>query len=100
MNALYYNGTNTAVLLGDSILVRRLFGRRVSATVVYVPGQSKKNSNIEAEDVSQWAYRVKGEERIWVLAYYPEQQKYAPRKISFLERGAPTDSIGPDEVFE
>jgi hypothetical protein len=84
---LLYYGTNIDVRLGDRILWKRLFGRHVEGTVVYIPGISPRHPDLEREGIRQWAVEL-DDGRIFLMLYWPEDKKGQPRSnIKFKSRG-------------
>ena len=51
----HYFGTENPVQIGDRILVRSLFSRARLGTVIYIPGQSERDSELGDDE---WAYKT------------------------------------------
>lgn len=83
-NSIYYNESQTPVLIGDKITFQKLF-KTVKGIVVYIPGQCKLNRSL-GDDT--WAIQLEDEPNdIRSMAFYPFEEKYAIKKIKFVSRG-------------
>lgn len=93
-SALHYRGTSDEVRLGDHVCIRRLFWRKETGTVCYIPGISPIHAELEYDDVRQWAIRTDNG-NVYAILYDP-QNFPPPKNISLLARGAGSELI-PDE---
>lgn len=89
----YFNSDDD-VRVGDVISVKRWFRSPVTACVVYVPGQSDVHSELEYDDVKQWAYQT-DDGTIWAGGYAPELLPFASNRISLVHRSSEPE-ISPD----
>ena len=91
---LKYFKTNEPVLVGDRIKVKSFWGE-MEGEVVYVPNQSELNPNL-GEDT--WAIQLDSETSdIRSMPFYPNYEKFAPRKITLIKRNPSTKDIKVDE---
>lgn len=91
----YYN-TDTEICLGDRVLYPKLF-RKVKGAVVYIPGQSPLNKNMEYGDVRQWG--IKLDEKpydVIVMGYFPPDE-VIPKRLVFVARGDASQGLKSDE---
>lgn len=88
---LFYHGTDVEIKLGDKILYSKLF-RKVKGVVVYVPGQSKLNKNMEYEGEKTWAIQLDDEKGDIRTMVYAPPVGVVPKKIKFLNRQNPNES--------
>lgn len=98
-NKMFYFDTNIEVRLGDKITYRRLLlpWKKDSGRVVYVPGQSPKNPNMEYGDVKEWAFVLNNDPNTLLSAgYFPKEEKYVSKRIQFIGRGDAMGSISED----
>lgn len=97
---LFYHGTNIEVMLGDRVLIKRLFRKGLSGTVCYISGISTSHPGIE-DGGPQWAIQM-ADGSLRMAGYEPEN-KYGygqPRKhILFVSRGE-TGGISPETPLE
>lgn len=98
-NFMYYSSTNIEVKLGDRINYKKLFGKK-EGEVVYVPEQSKKNSNLEYGDVQLWAIQLNDDESIIQMPYFLEEDNYTNKRIEFVSRSEPKNPIQEAEPIE
>jgi len=92
--SLFYFGTDTPVCLGDRFFFRKLF-KNAAGNVVYVPGQSDLN---KAFGDDTWAVQLDDEPGdIRSMPYFPNYEKYAPKKIIFIERQCDANVVRQDE---
>jgi hypothetical protein len=91
---LFYFGTNIEVKIGDKIQIKRFLRRPQEATVCYIPGISRRHSELEVDDVRQWAFRT-DDGTVYPVVYDPANFQ-PPRYIRFLER-TPIAGITPEE---
>lgn len=104
IGCLHYPGTDIEVRLGDRIEFRKIFGGKLGlfgkkkGTVVYVPGESPKNKEMEQDDYNRyWAIQLDGEDSQIVFPYFPEQE-WVSKRIKFVSRGEPVyDIIKPGD---
>ena len=104
IGCLHYPGTDIEIRLGDRIEYRKIFGGKFGlfgkkkGTVVYVPGESPKNKEMEQDDYNRyWAIQLDGEDSQIVFPYFPEQE-WVSKRIKFLSRGKPVyDKIKPGD---
>ena len=82
------------VRLGDVIRIRRFLRSPVTGTVCYLPGFSPIHSEMEYEDVRQWAYRT-ADGTVYAMAYDPDFAQ-PPKSMELVCRG-PEVSISPGE---
>lgn len=93
---LVYDGTNIDVRLGDRVQWRGWFWRKKRGYVSYLPGISPPHSELEYDDVRQWAMTDENG-TVWPILYDPEHFP-PPKDIVFLGRGTerpiqPTDEL-------
>jgi hypothetical protein len=94
-----YFGVDTAVQLGDHVVIRRWF-RSISARITYVPGISQKNDDMEFNGLTWVCVQIPGGTRYGVVVDPTTSE--LKKNVSFVKRGT-TDIafIGPDgPVFE
>ena len=104
IGCLHYPGTDIEVRLGDRIEFRKIFGGKLGlfgkkkGTVVYVPGESPKNKEMEQDDYNRyWAIQLDGEDSQIVFPYFPKQE-WVSKRIKFISRGDPVyDIIKPED---
>ncbi len=97
-NLVYYR-TEIPVLLGDRVRYNGIFHKK-EGTVVYVPGQSELNRELEYDDVRFWAIQLDEEPGdIRQLGYFPDHTIEAPKKIEFLCRGDAKNRITQDDFL-
>lgn len=81
---LYYHGTDTEVLLGDRVTVKRIFGPAEPGEVWYLPGVSPPHPDMESEGVLDWAIRLDdGTILSWI--FLPEQEQ-PTKRVRFIRR--------------
>lgn len=96
-SGLFYWRTQTEVRLGDRVLMKRWLRSALRGTVCYIPGLSPPHSELEYDDVRQWAIRAE-DGSVYATVYDPG--KCQPSKgIQFVERGG-TGLLEPDEHLE
>ncbi|HHJ40558.1 MAG: hypothetical protein AXA67_10205 [Methylothermaceae bacteria B42] len=84
---LYYAGTETPVLPGDKIRIRRILRPDVYATVTYIPGINKFNPEMGND---QWSYKIDNGD-YYVVGYDPLNKNYTSKKISLSARANKKD---------
>ena len=96
---LHYPGTEIEIRLGDRIEYRKIFGGKFGlfgkkqGTVVYLPGASPKNKDMEQDDYNRyWAIQLDGEKTQIIFPYFP-QQEWVSKRITFVSRGEPVQDI-------
>jgi hypothetical protein len=94
---LYYHRTNVEVELGDRVLLKRFLRKSIRCTVCYIPGISPIHSELEFEDVKQWAIRASNG-CVYPILYDPANFQ-PPRRIVFVERGH-TELLNSDEPLK
>jgi len=81
-------------MVGDGISFKKLF-KTVEGEIVYIPGRSK-NNNFLGNDV--WAIQLDDEpDNVRTMGFFPEEDKYASKKISLIRRGGGFNEITPGE---
>lgn len=85
---LFYHGTNTEVQLGDTVIWKRFLRKGLRGTVVYIPGLCPVHSDLEFDDIRQWAIQHE-DGSISMTIYLPERLQ-PKRSIVFVARGQPT----------
>ena len=96
---LFYHGTDTEVQVGDRVVIKRWFWRRQFGHVCYIPGISQRHSDLEYDDVKQWAIRT-DHRIVYAMVYAPDHRLGQPSKrIEFLGR-TDTPGITPDYPLE
>ncbi len=107
MGYLHYPGTDIEIRLGDRIEYRKILGGKLGlfgkkkGTVVYVPGESPKNKEMEQDEYNRfWAIQLDDEDSQIVFPYFPEQE-WVSKRIKFVSRGEPVyDKIKPgDDIW-
>lgn len=93
---LFYHGAATEVRLGDRVRLRRFFRPDQSGVVCYIPGLSPNHSELEYEDVRQWAIRA-DDGSVYPIVYDPENFQ-PPKRICFVSRGTGGE-LTPDETL-
>ncbi len=96
---LFYYGTTEEVQLGDHVRLRRRFRTDLKGVVSYIPGFSKMHSELEYDDVKQWAIRC-DDGTIRAMAYYPNTPYGQPPKHIVLEARGSGREILPNELLE
>jgi len=98
---MYYFNTDTDIRLGDKITYRKLLGcKKKLGTVVYVPGESPVNKNMEYGDVKLWGFILDDDPNtLFTMGYFPREEKYAHKRINFVSRGD-TQGIRGDEAIK
>jgi hypothetical protein len=93
---LYYWNTDTEVMLGDVVEIRKWFRSEIGV-VAYIPGLSPKHPQIYEDDIGpDWMIRRPGG-GFWSMGYAPEEPPGKYRKnIRFIERGK-SGLVTPDE---
>lgn len=81
-STLYYFGTDNPVLPGDRIKIMRLLRSTVCATVTYIPGVSKFDSN---NGNDQWSYKIDNGD-YYVIGYDPSNKHFASKRVSLISR--------------
>ena len=96
LGKLYYQGTNIQIELGDEIIYRNIFGRKLKGTVCYLPGVSPKHAEMEYDNIALWAIRLaNGTMFSWI--YMPSELKVSKR-ITFVSRNlGSTDILQPSD---
>jgi len=96
LGKLYYRGTNIQIELGDEIVYKNIFGRKLKGTVCYLPGVSPKHTEMEYDNISNWAIRLaNGTMFSWI--YLPHELKVSKR-ITFVSRNpGNTDILQPGD---
>ncbi|MBX2852441.1 MAG: hypothetical protein KTR15_11935 [Phycisphaeraceae bacterium] len=97
-SGLFYYGTEEEVAIGDRIRIKRLFGKDLKGVVVYIPGISPKNSDLEYEDVKQWAIELSNGE-LNVMLYAPNHRLGQPKKNIFLVSRGESEGVKPEDRF-
>lgn len=93
---LYYPKSQDPIRLGDRVEIRRWFKKR-TGTVVYVPGESEVNSDMEYGDVRHWAIQLDGDKgNIVTLGYFPPGE-VVPKSLRLLKRGYRSHELASDE---
>lgn len=82
---LFYFGTKTEVMLGDSVIWKRLIRRDLKGTVIYIPGISPKHSDFEYDGIRQWGIDL--ENGNVLLTLYNPKECQPKRDIRFINRG-------------
>lgn len=97
MTPLYSDG-RTCVCLGDVVTLTIFFILKRRATVVYVPGVSRKNENLEYDGLVQVGFAENGG---GVLSTFVDPDTYAlPRRIKFIARGNVVPDFGYVDPFK
>ena len=94
---LFYYGTSTEVELGDRVHLTRILRRPKEGTVCYIPGLSEPHSELEYEDIRQWAVRS-DDGCVYPILYSPETFQ-PPKNIKFVSHGS-GNLLEPDEHLE
>ena len=96
---MYYTGTSDEVRLGDKVRIKRWLRRDLEGTVCYIPGLSPPHTELEYDDVRQWAIKL-ADGTVLAMCYDPDHRLGQPGKdLSLVER-SDTPGIEPDEVLE
>jgi len=93
---LFYHGTANEVKLGDRVRLKRLFRSDLGGVVCYIPGLSPKHSELEYEDVRQWAISADNGS-VYPIVYDPENFQ-PPKRICFVNRGTGGE-LTPDDAL-
>jgi hypothetical protein len=90
-----YAETDTDVRVGDRVTYRRLLFGTTEGMMVYVPGVSALNGELEYDNIEHCVVRLKSGRHIAIANAVGDQQ--LSRRINFLARGdVGKDEIGPD----
>lgn len=81
-STLYYAGINEPVLPGDTIQIKRLLRSKAYATVTYILGISKYDSN---NGNDQWSYKIDGGD-YYVVGYDYLNKHFTNKCISLIAR--------------
>ena len=93
--AIYYFGGATDVRLGDEVSARDLLIRK-SGRVVYVPGKSKKNWNMEHDGLSWIGIKFKG--GTFSGAFINPKSNEIKKSVRFIKRNdVNVEELCPDE---
>ena len=96
MNAIFYSGTQTQVLPGDHVQFKAWFFLKVQGIIVYVPGISPKNKELERNSHSLLAIEH-GDRSIKAWPIF-DGNSFAPPAIKFIGRSkGPFKEITQDE---
>ncbi|MCC1497714.1 hypothetical protein [Alcanivorax sp. 1008] len=88
---LSYPGTDIDIRLGDVVSYKPFLRKRVQGKVVYMPGESQKNSQFEYGDVSLWLIKLDDKRGSLVqLGYFPPDE-VVPKSLKFISRGSPDE---------
>ena len=91
---LKYWDTDIDMMLGDKIRFKKMF-KTVSGEVVYVPMQSPLN---KAFGDDTWAIQLDDEPNdVRSMIFVPDQEPFAHKKVTFIERGPGQNLISEDE---
>ena len=95
---IYYSGGDTDVRLGDEVSARDLFIRK-AGRVVYVPGISKRNWEMEHDGLSWIGIKFKG--GTFSGAYVDPDSNEVKKSVKFIRRNdADIEELGPEEKLE
>lgn len=93
--SIFYNDQKTEVALGDRVELRVWFRRR-RGVVIYVPGVSPLNPNIDYDGIRSVGIQI-DEGPFVATPVDPDQSVLFPR-ISFLARGEPPEKVLPPDL--
>jgi hypothetical protein len=95
---VFYSDGTTEIRLGDEVFARDLFMRK-QGRVVYVPGISKKNWNMEHNGLSWIGIKFKG--GTFSGSYVDPETKKVKKSVKFIKRNnIDIEELGPNEKFE
>jgi hypothetical protein len=94
---LFYFNSTIEVELGDRVLWSRFLRAPLRGVVCYIPGPSPKHSELEYEDVLQWAVRTE-DGSVYPILYDPDNFQ-PPKRIRFVGRGE-AGTLDPREGLE
>jgi len=91
---LFYAGTQTRLLLGDRVRVKRMLRRSRIGTVCYVPGVSPVHPEMEYGGLRFWAVEL-DDRTVLSWPVVPGSAEVID-SVEFLERGK-TEGLRPEE---
>ena len=94
----FYADGKTRVCLGDLVTLKIFFVIKRRATVVYVPGVSPKNDNLEYDGLVQVGFLEDGGGA--VSTFVDPETNLLPSRIKFLARGKFVPDQGLVDPFQ
>ncbi|MFH2046163.1 MAG: hypothetical protein ABIK92_13555 [Pseudomonadota bacterium] len=92
----YYAGTKTEIKLGDNIIFKKFFFKKINGIVYYIPSQSPVNPEMEYENVKHWTIKL-DDGRVISWIYSPNEVQPSKRVLFIKRADLDKEGLQPED---